>query len=45
MAQKKKPIVKDVSMPAAPRKINPRGATVLVNLPRSKKKVGLYGLI
>lgn len=27
------------------RKINPNGATVLVNLPKSKKKVGLYGLI
>ena len=27
------------------RKINPRGASVLVNLPKSKKKVGMYGLL
>lgn len=27
------------------KKINPNGATVLVNLPKGKKKVGSYGLI
>lgn len=41
----KKVPVKDISMPIGQRKINPRGATVLTNLPKSKKKVGIYGLI
>lgn len=27
------------------RKVNPRGATVLINMPKGKKKVALYGLI
>lgn len=33
------------SKPAGARKVSPRGATVLTNLPKGKKKVGLYGLI
>ena len=29
----------------AVRKVNPRGASVLIAKPTSKKKVGMYGLI
>lgn len=42
---KSKVKIKDVSMPIGNKKINPRGASVLINLPKSKKKVGLYGMI
>ncbi len=31
--------------PVGVKKINPRGASVLIKQPTSKKKVGMYGLI
>ncbi len=41
MATKKAKKMPQVSV----KKVNPRGATKLTNLPKSKKKVGMYGLI
>lgn len=45
MKKNKKVIIKDVSMPTKVKQVNPRGATVLINQPKGKKKVGLYGLV
>lgn len=42
---KTRDIPKDVSMPTGVRKVSPRGASLLIAMPKSKKKVGMYGLI
>lgn len=44
-AKKSKVKIKDVSMAGKPKRINPRGASVLIAMPKGKKKVALYGLI
>lgn len=41
----KKKVVKKALPPVGVKRINSRGATVLIAKPTSKKKVGMYGLI